>query len=481
MLAGKIVANVAGLVGTIIVINLLDRGPNGTLEYGEAMAAYIVVMTASQITTLGLGQFVVVKGGSRPDLVFHATLIHIVLGLAAMVGVYALREPLGALIGAPGIGRFVAGLTVAIMLDRITLIPERVLIRQFHLRTVALSRTVGDLVYVGSTIVLAAQGWGGLSIVFGNIARSLTRAVIMCSAVEAREWLALARIRWESIRVIWKFSGPLWIGSLAAFASRRWDNLLVSHFYGADVMGSYNVAYNLAENPQVVGEQAIDVLLPSLSTMPSRTRGAAFVRSLAMLAFLTAPLAVGIGIVAPTLVATFLGADRAEVAPMLLILASMSITRPSMWASTAYFQATDRTKLAMYLEVASLIAMLVALATIGRIHVLWACGAIGLVAALRALVTAYVIRAVDGTPLGRFFWAQLRPVFACIPMMIAVLVARHALESVHVGHGAQLAAEIACGAVAYVCAAWLFANETFRDALDLGRRLIQRRRDLATA
>lgn len=480
MLAGKIIANVAGLVGTIIVINLLDRGANGTLEYGEAMAAYIVVMTASQVTTLGLGQFVVVKAASRRDLVFHATFIHTVLGIVAMASVYIFRDPLGALIGAPGIGRFVPGLAVAIMLDRISLVPERVLIRAFNLRTVAVSRTLGDLVYVATTIVLAAHGWGGMSIVFGNIARSMTRTVILCSAVERREWLELARIRWESVQAIWKFSGPLWIGSLAAFASRRWDNLLVSRFYGADIMGSYNVAYNLAENPQVVGEQAIDVLLPSLSQLAPRARSAAFIRSLAMLSFLTAPLAIGIGIVAPTLVATFLGPERSEVAPMLAILASMSVTRPSMWASAVYFQATDRTKLAMYLEVVSLIAMVIALASIGRIHVLWACTAVGLVAALRALVTAYAIRAIDGTSLKVFFMAQLRPIMACVPMIVAVLVTRHALEDVHVFRGLQLVFEILSGAIAYVIAGWFVANKTFRDAVDLGRRVSRRKRGAVT-
>src|SRR5260221_3961920 len=123
MLVGKIVANVAGIVGTILVINLLDRGENGKLEYGEAMAAYIVVATASQFTTLGIGQFVVVKAAQRRDLAFHATAIHVVLGAVGMIAAYVFRDPLGAWVKAPTMGRFVAGLAVAMMLDRLSLVP----------------------------------------------------------------------------------------------------------------------------------------------------------------------------------------------------------------------------------------------------------------------------------------------------------------------------------------------------------------------
>src|ERR1044071_2637450 len=174
MLVGKVVANVAGIVGTILVINLLDRGENGKLEYGEAMAAFIVVATASQITTLGIGQFVVVKTAQRRDLAFHATTIHVVLGVVSMIGVYLLRDPLGAWVKAPTMGRFVAGLAVAAMLDRISLVPERVHMRSLNFRVVAISRTLGDFVYVGTSIGLAATGWGGMAIVLGNVARSAT-------------------------------------------------------------------------------------------------------------------------------------------------------------------------------------------------------------------------------------------------------------------------------------------------------------------
>jgi O-antigen/teichoic acid export membrane protein len=476
MLVGKIVANVAGIVGTILVINLLDRGDNGKLEYGEAMAAYIVVATASQITTLGIGQFVVVKAANRRDLAFHATVIHIVLGVVAMLGAYAFRDPLGEWVGAPGMGRFVAGLAVALMFDRLMLVPERVLMRALNFRVVAISRTLGDFVYVGVTIALAAAGWGGMSIVLGNVARSATRALLLMAAADRRDWLQPTRMHFGAVREIWKFSGPIWIAALAAFACRRWDNLLVSRFYGADVMGSYNVAYNLAENPPVVAEQAIYVLLPSYAQLEREKRTRGFIRSLSLLSFITSPLVIGLGAVAPTVVAAFLDAKRTDVAPMLTVLSAMAVSRPLVWASAAYFQATDRPRVVMILEITNLVMLVTAITTLGQFSAVWACAPVGIVSAIRAVITAFVVRRIDGTPLWTFFAPQLMPVFACLPMVGAVVGVRHIVAGVAMPAVARLLVEVIAGGGAYVAAAWILAKPTFRDALDLARRAVRRRR-----
>src|SRR3569832_1389322 len=308
MLEGKIVANIAGIVGTIVVINLLDAN-DGKAEYGLATAAWLVVATASQITTLGIGQIVVVKARERPDLAIIAPAI------------YVYRDPIAHWIAADGMGKFVPGLILASMLDRICLVPERVLMRSMDFRVVSISRTVGDLLFVVAAILIAALGGGGMAIVGANIVRSGIRAVIFIRAAPRAQWLKPARMTWFAVREIFTFSGPIWIAALSSFAARRCDNLIVSSFYGAEVMGSYNVAYNLADNPPVVAEQAIDVLLPSYAQLEPEARVRGLVRSLSLLSLITSPLVLGLGAVAPSLVAAFLKADRADVAPMLIVLA----------------------------------------------------------------------------------------------------------------------------------------------------------------
>jgi PST family polysaccharide transporter len=184
----------------------------------------------------------------------------------------------------------------------------------------------------------------------------------------------------------------------------------------------------------------------------------------------------GLGAVAPSLVAAFLKADRADVAPMLSVLAVMSLTRPLMWASAAYLQATDRPRILMVLEITTVTSMVVGLMTLGRISVIWACVAVGIATFVRVIVTAMVLKKIDGIGLWAFFKPQLMPVVACLPMTAAVVGVRHLLAGFHLPALASLVAEIGVGWVAYLAAAWVVANPTARDVLDLAKRAVKRRR-----
>src|SRR6185503_11117155 len=104
--------------------------------------------------------------------------------------------------------------------------------------------------------------------------------------------------------------------------------------------GMYNLAYNLADVPAIqVGEQIGDVLLPSFARMDVARRPAALVRSMMLLSLVVFPLAVGLGAVAPTLVATIFDARWRPLAPMLVLLSALSVARPLGWAVASYLQA----------------------------------------------------------------------------------------------------------------------------------------------
>src|SRR5262249_2169586 len=146
-------------------------------------------------------------------------------------------------------------------------------------------------------------------------------------------------------------------GQFASVVARKWDNILVSRFYGVWTMGGYNLAYNLADIPAIqVGEQITDVLLASLANVDKERRRQALLRALALIALIMFPLSVGLGAVAPTLVSSFLDPRWAEVGPMLMILAGLSITRPVAGAMSAYLQVRNDTRAAALLEVVNLAA-----------------------------------------------------------------------------------------------------------------------------
>ena len=461
-------ARALGLVGTLLLVRYLLPD-----EYGEVSAAAIVVATANQFSTLGVGIYVIANPKAPREVVFHATAIHVILGLIALAVVVALRGPLGPMFDAPTMGRFVPGMALAMLLDRISFIPERVLLRELRFPIVSVARSLGELAYTGVSVYLAWRGYGGASIVFGNLARSALRGSIIVFAAERRAWLEPGPLKGDVLRQLSGYGVTVSVAGFAQFAARRWDNLLVSRMFGAGVMGAYNLAYNLADVPAVnVGEQVTDVLLSSFSQLEHGKHARALLRSTGLIALIMFPLAAGLAVLSPTLTQAFFTSKWAGVAPMLMILSMLSVPRPVAGAVGAYLQALNRPRVVTVLECGHLALLLGSLATIGRLGPLAACGAVGATFIVRALANVYAVKMIDGIPMRDFLGRMVGPIAACLPMVGAILLVRMGLVSAGVGHKTQLVLELLTGMAVYSGAALLLARETSRELLGFARRAL---------
>jgi PST family polysaccharide transporter len=453
-------ARALGLVGTLAVTRFI--APD---DYGEVSVAVVVVLTANQFSTLGLGQLLIARQNAPRSVAFHVTVFHVVLGAIALLAAVVLGHHLGAWFDAPGMSRYLPGLALSGLFDRVSYVPERILVRDLRFRSVSLARTVGDVVYSVVCVVLAAIGFGGAAIVIGNVARSALRGALFVFAVELRDWAQPSRLSMRQTRELLAFGVPMSLGALCAFASRRWDNLLVSRFFGPGPAGMYNLAYNLADVPAIqVGEQIGDVLVPSFARLEPARRPDALVRSVTLLALVVFPLAVGLGAVAPTLVRAVFDQKWLPMAPMLVLLSALSVTRPVGWTVESYLQAREKPRLILGLEAFKVIALLAAIETIGRRSPLFTCGAVGVAFAAHALLAIWAVRVIDGVPFGKMLLGIASALAACVPMVAAVLAMRHGLAA---GEGVRpavgLVAEIGAGAAGYAMGALLVARSTAYD------------------
>jgi lipopolysaccharide exporter len=449
-----------GLAGTLLVTRFVAPA-----DYGEVMVAAVVMMTANQASTIGFGQFLIARPDASRSVAFHATVFHVGFGAIAAALVLAFGGRLGPALDAPQMVRFLPGLVLSGFLDRVSYVPERVLVRDLRFRAVSGARTVGDLAHSIVCVWLAAIGWGGAAIVMGNIARSFIRTTCFVFAVKLRDWLEPSRWSLEVTRTLFAFGIPMSLGSLCAFASRRWDNLFVSRFFGPGPTGMYNLAYNLADVPAIqVGEQIGDVLVPSFARMESAQRPAALVRSMAMLALVVFPLAIGLGAVAPTLVAAVFDARWRPLAPMLVLLSALSVARPIGWTVQSYLQARERPRLILGLEVFKVFMLVLLITTLGRLSPLWTCGAVGVAFATHAFACLWVVRRIDGLPLLRSLGSLWPALAASAPMVAAVLIARRALMVSGIVKPLEcLSVEVLAGASGYVLGALVVARATSRE------------------
>jgi PST family polysaccharide transporter len=452
-----------GLVGTLVLARYLAPA-----EFGEVSAAAIVTVTAFTVTTFGVGIYLVSHRDMSRAEAFHATCWFLATGVVALSVVWALSGPLGAWVDAPRLGQYMPVFVLSALLDRIVYLPERMLVRKLKFGWLSLARAGGELTYTGVSLALAALGVGPMAIAWGNLARSGLRFVTIVPAVHWRDWLEPHRLRLATLRKIVGYGVTVSIASIATFAMRRWDNLLVSRYFGPGVMGAYNYAYNLADTPAVaIGEPMSDVIAATFPHAEKEKRAAALVRACTMVSLIMFPLAFGLGAVADGVVQAFFDQKWASVGIMLVFLSILSAPRPMAHILQSYFYAADRPRVMLYLEWASLAAIVATIATVGRLGITWTCASVGAVFVLRTLAAMGIASRLDGIPMRRFLLPLLRPLVACVVMVAAILLVRPALGGLRAG--VRLVVEVGVGALVYAAGAVVIFPAAARELVGLVR------------
>lgn len=487
-------SRVVGLVGTLLITRFLSPD-----ICGEFSLAAVIVMTANMLSNCGLSQYIVAKPNEGREASFHATFYFLLLGIAALGVTVVFQRPIADFMHAPGVIMYIPGLSIAMLFERIATVQDRILVRDMRFQSVGLQRSLGEVVFAVVSVGMAWAGWGGASFIWASIARSFLRFVTLSFTTPRREWLEPCRITWQRTRDLFAFGLPMSVATIAGFGSRRWDNILIGRHFGQGILGIYNLAYNLADIPATqIGETLGDVLVPSFAQMDSQTRRKkALMLSMRILMLIVAPLAIGLGAIAPTLVKTLFDQRWAQVADMLIVLSVLSIVRPVGWIGSSYLQVKNRPREIMVLEVSKTVGLLALIALFQNLHrildsfglhpivealnlehraPLWACAAVGIAFALNSLGFMWEIKRVDGLTLREQILPLLPPIIACVPMVLAVLGIRHALADRATPMMLKLVAETAVGALVFIPSALLLAPSISKELLKLLRHALQRRR-----
>jgi len=309
-----------GVIGTLVMTRFLHPD-----QIGEVSVATILAMTANWLTIWGFGQYAVVKGrgADAAEVTWHATLFYAVLGAVSLGLVALLGGRLTPFLNAPAAARYVPWMALALYIRRLAAMPERVLTRQMKFRASGMALVAGESVYTATALAFAAAGYGGWAIIIGNLVQSAVVLAIFVRAAGLASWATPTPLSRARMIDMLKYGLPLGVQGIAHQASRYWDNLAISHYFGTGPTGAYNMAYNLADIPAIqVGEQIALVLMPSMAALPREHRPRALERSTALLSLIIFPLATGLGFVAHPLIALLLPANEwQQVAPLLAVLA----------------------------------------------------------------------------------------------------------------------------------------------------------------
>lgn len=444
---------------------------------GEVNLANVLVLTLGYATALGVQQYVAANPQEGRNTAFHGTVLVLGFGVVTCAACVLLGPVVGGMLDVPGMVQYVPGLALAHFLDRCTWLPRSILVRDMRFRAVGLRVAIGEIAFAASTVALAYRGWGGMSIVAGNLVRGTVGIVFSFVATNWRDYLLPCRLALGTFLRILRFGVPITVAGLFYVGAANWDNSYVGWRFGEGTVGLYNQAYRIADLPATnVGEQINDVLVPTFARLDdadARRRG--FLRACGLMALLVFPMALGLGAVAPTMVKVFYPPEYQGVGPFLVVLASLSMMRSIGTLAGGFLQVVNRTHTFVVIDLILVITVLGFMALLAPFGAVWSAVGVGVAFSLSVVLTLRALRP-DGIHLVDVGRAIFRPLLACAPMAGAVFGVRQLLSSTDVPMGLRLVAELGAGAGSYAVAAFLFAPSIARDFFDLAAGTLRRRR-----
>lgn len=214
-------------------------------------------------------------------------------------------------------------LSISFFLGAVSVVPTAVLNRAMEFKKLALVQTAAAIIGTLVAITVAIAGGKVWSLVAGTLSIASVTAIGV--------WiLAPVRLRFvfhpEAAKRILRFGLNLSGFHIFNYFSRNTDNLLIGKFLGKTPLGYYQMGYMLMTYPlQNFTLMVTQVVYPAMAKFHddhARVR-ATYLRISALVALVTIPVMLGMGITAPSLVRVVLGAKWAPVAPLLMVFAPL--------------------------------------------------------------------------------------------------------------------------------------------------------------
>jgi O-antigen/teichoic acid export membrane protein len=329
--------------------------------------------------------------------------------------------------------------------------------KELKFRTIALVETAAAL--VGSTIAIAtaAGGLGVYSLALGQLGIALFTTIAV-TAIGWRDWRPLVRFRMVDIQPYLSF-GLYQLGDRGVnFLVARTDQILIGAILGAQALGIYNLAWNLAIMPvtrinPILTRIAFPVFARVQQESERLKRG--YLMLIWLLASSNAPILAGAAAVASTLVPVAFGPQWVAAVPILQVLAFVGLSRSIVNPVGSLVLAKGRPDLEFKLNFAFLFLQIPAVYLGARLGGLEGVAWTVLVLQLADVVSAYIVlmRPLIGPCLGEYFGNIAVPLATALCMAAVVLLVPLVL---HEALPVVLGVQIAVGAIFYGAMSFVF-------------------------
>jgi len=332
------------LVSLFILSRLLEPS-----EYGLLAMATVATNFAFLLRDMGTAAAVVQKESLTEETTSTVFWLNVAMGMFLMLALIIASPFLAKYFRIDRLAPVLCLLSIVFPITSASAVHQSLLERRSEFKTLARIDIVSAVVGLTVAITLAYLGFGVYSLVWNMLASAI------CSSTQlwtTSPWRPKKIWAVAELRSLWGFSGNLTGFNFVNFFARNADSMVIGRVLGSVQLGIYSQAYKVMMFPlQSMSFVAGRALFPVMSRQQAERDKMAqlYLRSLQLIATLTAPMMAGLWLLREPFVAIALGKQWGEVPIVLAWLAPVGFLQSLISTTGSVFMSTGRTDLLMRL------------------------------------------------------------------------------------------------------------------------------------
>lgn len=457
------------LLSTILLARLLTKSDFGVVGYALTIIGFL-----DSVKDLGINASLIYHKEDR--VVNTAFWLNILTGTTIFIVIWLLSPAIGVFFNDERAVNVTRVLALSFPLASLGATHEALLIRDLAFSRKFIPEFLKAISKGVVSISLAYAGFGPWSLIAGQLSGTLVAVVVLWWIVG---WRPAFSFNFTYARSLLNFGLSLVALNIVSVFAQDVDYLLIGRYLGADSLGIYTLAFRI---PELVILQfcatVAQVIFPIFTKIreDEETLRLGFLETTRYIALITAPMGIGLALLAKPLVLTLFGEKWAEVAPVLQAIAIYSFFLSLGFNAGDIYKAQGRPILLTYISILQVLVLtpLMFWAVTGPSTIV----AAGWVQVFVSFVTSMVYLAVAlrilKVSFGRLFDVLKTPIVPAVGMSLVVLAVGY--FSSEWRDWLQLVAGITAGGVAYLSILYLTQRDISLQAIDLIREIVLKRK-----
>lgn len=305
---------------TIVVARLLTPA-----DYGLVGLATIYLGMVTMLSEFGIGTTIITMRDLTDEQHAQINSLSVMFGAASFLVSCAAAPLLAHFFAAPELTWVVIAMSTIFLITGIRVVPQALLQRDMRFRDLALNDGLQALVLAAGSVLFALLGFRYWTLVLSAVLGALLSTIGIV-------WLVRVPFRWPhwaTLAPAVHFSRQTIVGRLAWYVYQNADFFVAGKVLGKDALGAYRFGWDLASTPPEKITSLVGRVTPSILSAAQEDKAALrryLLRITEVLALVTFPATIGLGLVAPSLVPLVLGAKwSAMIVPLQLLSIAAAI------------------------------------------------------------------------------------------------------------------------------------------------------------